>query len=130
MLYGNSMPNPVLEWHPIIHRGLKNGNVLLGEKGAYPYAAYPCPKVTDFGLAAYNWRDGDHTFDSDGEIGTLDCTAPEQHRNGIGANTSKSDVWHLGCCLISLMLKQDGLQTGIGAYMVTDPYEPGDHVGT
>lgn len=130
MLYGDTIPNPVSEWRPILHRDWKTGNILLGEKQPHLYAAYPTPKVCDFGLATYNLRDGDHTFATDGGVGTPGCTAPEQHRDGLGAHTSKSDVWNVGCSLLSLMLKTDGLPSREAHDMARDWWEPGWEQGT
>lgn len=126
MLYGDSMPNPVVEWRPILHRDLTISNIFLGDKQPHFYAVYPVPKVADFGISAYNLRDGDHTVERDGRLGTLGSTAPEQHRadDDLGPQTSKSDVWSVGCCLMSLMLKVEGYPKYQGQDMAFDLFEP------
>jgi len=65
-----------------------------------------------------------HDVATDGQCGTDGCTAPEGKRNDLGAYTSKTDVWAVGCCIGSLMWKDEG----IDMYHIPTPKEDPEFV--
>ena len=113
MLQGDLELNRVSEWASIIHRDWKPRTVFLDTENPFHYSMYPTPRVGDFGYAAYNRSDGDHSYAGYPVLqqwGSKLFTAPEQGREDNGAHTSKSDVWAVGCCLASLMWRREGIR--------------------
>jgi eukaryotic-like serine/threonine-protein kinase len=77
-----------------LHRDLKPGNVMLGERGAI---------VIDFGLAVLKERT-DHLTPAGEPVGTPAYMAPEQAR-GDDALTEATDVYALGATLVYALTK-------------------------
>src|SRR3954454_13031257 len=85
----------------IIHRDLKDANVLVAEVDGKPV-----PKVIDFGVAkAIQQRLTEHTFQTEqGQlIGTPEYMSPEQAEHGTIDIDTRSDVYSLGVLLYELI---------------------------
>ena len=80
----------------IIHRDLKPSNVLLAEDGT--------PRLTDFGIARMNQREGTQLTQEGAMVGTIDYMSPEACQ-GLGLD-GRSDIWSFGILLYEMLTGQ------------------------
>jgi serine/threonine protein kinase len=123
----------------IIHRDLKDSNVLITEIGGKSV-----PKVIDFGVAkAISQRLTDRTmFTEQGQlIGTPEYMSPEQaERGALGDIDTRSDVYSLGVLLYELIsgvqpipsdvLRSAGFEEVQRIIRETDPQRPSTRLST
>ncbi len=85
----------------VIHRDLKPGNVLVGERDGKPFA-----KVIDFGIARAVVRDrNDEQLQTEAGrlVGTPDYMSPEQAEGDNDRIDTRTDVYSLGAMLYELL---------------------------
>jgi hypothetical protein len=104
----------------ILHRDLKPGNIMIGERGE--------PLVSDFGLAKFVDADAELTHEGI-LVGTPAYMAPELAEGKPSAASARSDVWSLGVMLYELATGKRPF-AGTGAkevamnVMLTEPVRP------
>jgi serine/threonine protein kinase/tetratricopeptide (TPR) repeat protein len=106
--------------HGIVHRDIKPGNILLGEKGE--------PHLTDFGLARFVETESDVTRTAE-VLGTPSYMAPEQAVGNNAAVSSATDVYGLGAVLYHLLTGQPPFAGGttyetVRLVLDTEPRQP------
>ena len=106
--------------HGILHRDIKPGNILLGQKGE--------PHLTDFGLARLIETESTVTRTME-VLGTPSYMAPEQAVGNNEAVSSVTDVYGLGAVLYQLLTGQPPFAGGttyetIKLLLDTEPRQP------
>lgn len=94
--------------HGILHRDIKPGNLLFGDRALL--------KVADFGLAKVVGADGMRLTATTQTLGTPAYMAPEQISREAGPISAATDVWALGAVLFEMLSGErpfaEGAQVG------------------
>lgn len=103
----------------IVHRDLKPANLLCAEDGSI--------RLSDFGIAGFEWVNGKRFTESGDIIGTLDYISPEMLNNSTADH--RTDIWAFGVVLFEMLTtKRPFVGDSIGGLMNAILTKPVPHL--